>query len=66
MSTAKEAILRIARELPDDCTYEDAQYRLYVCEKIDAARAAVDRGEVVSNEEAKRRIDEWLKSYGPN
>lgn len=34
MSTAKEDVKALLDKLPDDCSLEDAQYHLYVAEKV--------------------------------
>jgi predicted transcriptional regulator len=60
MATAKEEVRRMLDELPDDASYEDIQYRIYVREKIERSLAEVDRGEGVSHEEAKKRLARWL------
>ncbi|HEX6984401.1 MAG TPA: hypothetical protein VF170_03445 [Planctomycetaceae bacterium] len=61
MSTAKDDVRRMLDELPDDASYEDIQYRIYVRQKIEQSLAAAERGEVVSHEEAKRRLARWLE-----
>jgi hypothetical protein len=66
MSPIKEAAIRLIRSLPEDCTLEDIQYHLYVREKVERGLQAVEDGKVLSEDEADRRIGEWLDSYGPN
>jgi hypothetical protein len=34
LSTVKEEVQSLLKKLPDDCTYEDIQYHLYVIEKV--------------------------------
>ena len=59
MSPAKETVIRLIESLPDDCTFDDVHYYLYVNEKIERGLAAIDAGHVVSQEEAERRIRIW-------
>jgi predicted transcriptional regulator len=66
MSPVKEAAIKLIESLPENCTFEDIQYHLYVREKIEAGIKAIEAGEVVSEEEADRRITEWLESFGQN
>jgi predicted transcriptional regulator len=68
MSPAKEAVLKAVESLPDDSAETESEilYRLYVRAKIAEGLKDLDEGRVVSEEEADRRIDEWLASYGPN
>ncbi|MBM4026348.1 MAG: hypothetical protein FJ280_13240 [Planctomycetes bacterium] len=56
MNTAKDEIQSLLQKLPDDCTFEDVQYHLYVIEKI---RRGIERAEsegAVSQEEVERRL----------
>ena len=66
MSTIKEKAIELIKSLPDDCTLEDIQYHLYVREKVERGIRAIDKGQVVSQEEAERKVKEWVKSSGPN
>lgn len=61
MSQAKQAALRMIEALPEDCTYEDILYHLYVQEKIARGLADAEAGRIVSQEEAERRIRECVK-----
>jgi predicted transcriptional regulator len=63
MST-KEKVIDWIRALPDDCTLEDVQYHLHVREKVGQGMEALEQGQVVSHEEAKRRMAEWLALHG--
>ena len=56
MSAVKEEAKRLIDELPDTATWDDVMYELYVKMKIAQAVAAAESGDVVSHEEAKRRI----------
>lgn len=60
MSTAKEEVRRLLDQLPDDASFEDIQYHIYVREKIERGRKDVREGRVVSQEEAERRMAKWL------
>ena len=51
-SSAREAI----ESLPEDSTWDDAIYRLYVRQKIDAGLADVDAGRTVDTSELRRRL----------
>ena len=35
MSIVKEAAIKLIQSLPDDCTFEEIQYHLYVREKVE-------------------------------
>ena len=61
MASAKREVLRLVGELPEDVSYEEIQYHIYVVEKIRKAREAVRAGEVLSQEEVEKRMEKWLK-----
>ena len=56
MPSAKEAARQIIDRLPDQATWDDIMYELYVKQKIEAGLKAADEGRTVSHEEAKRRL----------
>ena len=60
-SNSKEQILKLVQELPDDATVEDPMDRLYLLLKVERGLAQADLGKKISQEEARRRIDGWLK-----
>ena len=62
MSPVKESAIRLIESLPDDCTLDDIHYHLYVREKIERGLAAIDAGQVVTQEEAERGIAQWAAS----
>ena len=56
----KQQILKAIEELPDDASVEDAIDRLYLLYKIDRGLRQADRGELISQEEARQRMARWL------
>jgi len=62
--TVKEQAIQWIQSLPDDCTLEDIRYHLYLREKVQEGMSAFEQGQVCSHDEVKRRMAEWLKSYG--
>jgi predicted transcriptional regulator len=65
MNTAKEQVRKLLDTIPDNASFEDIQYHIYVRQKIAAGLADVEAGRVVTQEEAERRMGEWGKSTGP-
>ena len=57
----KDQILKAMHDLPDDATVESAMERLYILYKIEQGIEQADRGQVVSQDEVKRRMEQWLK-----
>jgi predicted transcriptional regulator len=64
MSTIKAKAIEWIQALPDDCTLEDIRYQLYLRHQVEQGMQALADGEVVSHEEVKRRMSEWLASFG--
>jgi hypothetical protein len=60
MSTAKEEVQALLRELPDDCSLEDIQYHLYVIEKVNNGLQSAVLDGTVSQEEVEQRLGKWL------
>ena len=58
--TAKEQILQTMSRLPADASIEDAMAELYLLYKIQRGIEQADKGQTVSNEEAKKRMARWL------
>ncbi|HJQ39245.1 MAG TPA: hypothetical protein VKB93_19065 [Thermoanaerobaculia bacterium] len=56
---AKEEVRRLLDTLPDDASYEDIQYHIYVQQKIDRGIEASDRGDFISDDEIEQRIKRW-------
>ena len=51
MKSVKESVLEVMQDLPDECTWDDVMYRLYVRQKIEEGLRASERGEVVDHED---------------
>lgn len=60
MPTAKEQVRKVLDNLPDDASFEDIQYHIYVRAKIERGRQAVEEGRVLTEEEAARRLSKWI------
>ncbi|HEX7192126.1 MAG TPA: hypothetical protein VF381_11215 [Thermoanaerobaculia bacterium] len=55
-NSSRENVRRLLEDLPEDVSYEDIQYHIYVQQKIDAGLAAAERGEFIADEEVEQRI----------
>jgi len=62
MVAVKQEAQDIIKNLPDNCTYEDIQYHLYVVEKIKNGTSRAENGEVTSHQDAKARMAKWLSN----
>ncbi len=50
-SPAKQALVELAEQLPEDCSWDEVMSQLYVRQKIQQGLAEVEAGRVVSHEE---------------
>ncbi len=53
MSTTKEEAMRLISRLPEEVSWEDIMYRLYVKQKVEAGIKAAEEGRTVSHAEVK-------------
>ena len=56
MPTPKQAAKELIEHLPDQASWNDIMYELYVKQKIEAGLKAVAEGRTVPHEEVKRRL----------
>jgi len=54
--TVKEAAREIINRLPDEASWDDLLYELYVKQRIEAGLKAAKEGRTVPHEEALRRL----------
>ncbi len=56
MPTAKKQALEMVKKLPEQATWDDIMYEIYVRKKIAAGIQAADEGRVVPHETVKKRF----------
>ena len=59
--TTKEAILEMIRKLPENVTVADVMAELYFRQKVDQGLAELDAGKGIPHEQARDRLQKWLK-----
>ena len=59
--TVKEKILNTVEQLPSETTFEEVMDRLFLLYKVDKGLSQVSKGQTVTQEEAKRRMRQWLR-----
>ena len=65
MSTPKEEVTKLLESIPEEASYEDIQYDIYVRQKFDQGLEDVRKGRTFSQEEVEMRMARWLeKSNG--
>ncbi|PWB80517.1 MAG: hypothetical protein C3F08_04195 [Candidatus Methylomirabilota bacterium] len=62
MSSAKAAVKSMIEGLPEDASFEDIQYHLYVLEKVKRGLERAESEGVISHEDAKARLGKWLSA----
>jgi predicted transcriptional regulator len=60
MQSVKEEVIQLLKELPDDSTFEEIQYHLYVRQKIQSGIKDIEEGRTYTQEEMEKRMDKWL------
>ncbi len=61
MQTAKNIMIKIIQEQPDDSSFDEIIRELAFSKMIDKGLSASDKGNVVSHEEMGKRIASWQK-----
>ncbi|MEK7732907.1 MAG: hypothetical protein AAB318_01720 [Planctomycetota bacterium] len=61
MSTIKESVISIVKDMPENSTLEDIMESLYVKQKILKGQKQLESGQFYTHEEAKEIMKEWLK-----
>ena len=59
--TAKEEILEMLEQIPDNLTVDEALERLQLLYDVQKGLEEAERGETIPHEKAKRMIAEWLQ-----
>lgn len=54
--TTRERVMDVIKNLPAETTVEEAMERLYFLAEIEEGLRQVEQGQVISHEEAKRRL----------
>jgi len=50
---------KLLEQIPDNSTFEDIQYHIYVREKIEHGLKDIQEGRVLSQKEAEKRLSKW-------
>lgn len=57
----KEQIHEIAEKLPENASFEDAMYAMYVRMKFEQGKKDIDMGRFLSTEDARKKLLRWQK-----
>ena len=61
MNSAKDEVRKLLDRLPDEVTLEDIQYQVYFLDEIARGTEQMNRGEIIPQEEVRRRMAKWLR-----
>jgi len=59
MNTIKEEVKSLIDKLPNNCTYEDIQYHLYVVEKIQHGIERAEHEGTIIQEDVEKKFYKW-------
>ena len=59
--TAKAMAQRAIANMPDEATFDDIQYNLYVLECIEQGEKELNEGKVFSEEQVLQGMAKWLR-----
>jgi len=62
MSNPKAEVRSMLKSLPEDSSFEDIQYHLYVLEKVNRGLGREKKEGAIPHKEAKKRLKKWLSS----
>ena len=62
MSSAKADTVSMLQSLPDDSSFEDIQYHLYVLEKVKRGISRAGSERTLSHEDVKKSLAKWLSN----
>jgi len=60
MGNPKDQVHALLQKLPEDASYEDIQYHLYVLEKVQRGLQRAEVEGVMAHGDAKARLGQWL------
>ena len=61
MMTVKELLRRVARDLPEDASIEEAWNRLLFLHKVERGLEQADRGDTIPHSRVEKDLEKWLR-----
>ena len=59
MNSVKTQILEAVNALPEDITWEEAIYTLYIRKKVSMGLKAIEEGKVIPHEDLRKEVETW-------
>ncbi|OIO29252.1 MAG: hypothetical protein AUJ60_05460 [Nitrospirae bacterium CG1_02_44_142] len=60
MTIAKQQVLDLIKDLPEEVDIDEVMYRLYLRQKLEAAEKDVREGRLISQEEVIKETSKWF------
>jgi predicted transcriptional regulator len=60
MESPKNEALQLIQNLPEDSTFEDIQYHLYVREKVEKGLKDFEAGRSLTQAQVEEKMGKWL------
>jgi predicted transcriptional regulator len=60
MTIAKQQVLDLIKDLPEEVDIDEVMYRLYLRQKLEAAEKDVREGRLISQEEVITETSKWF------
>ena len=65
MQSTKERVRALLDRLPDDCSFDDVLYHLYVHQKVEAGLVDAAEGKLIPHEQVAEELRrKWVKGAG--
>jgi hypothetical protein len=61
MQSAKQDVQKMLASIPEDASYEEIQYHVYVRQKIRSSLHQINLKRTLSQKEIERRMARWLR-----
>jgi len=59
--TIKQKVCEVISRMPEESTFEDIQYHLYVLQCIEQGEKDIEDGKVLTHDEVERKLAKWLR-----
>lgn len=59
--TIKEKACEVIARMPEESTFEDIQYHLYVLECIERGERDIENGKTLGHDQVEERLAKWLR-----
>ena len=61
MLPAKQEVQQLLDQLPENVSFDDIQYHIYICQRINRGLEDVESGNTILEEELEKRRAQWIE-----